>query len=187
MVRTPDVPANPSRGRAGDGLYAYAQVEVGPDGGYKNATREVAPFGTFMKGELVRLTLDVKTSPTFIVQTAYRHNVTRGVGAFQHESAEPLSLHIEAQSSHVPCEVLTGVIARLFEKADDGTVAGWEKTHPEIVSGVIIPAVREGMTPADVEALFGAPERRAEIGPKLIYFYPKMRVTFTAGKVTGVE
>lgn len=118
VVRAPDIPANPG----GRFNYAHALVEVGPDGSYGTGAGERTLFGTLIKGELVRLTLDVKTptEPTIIVQTVYQHNVIRG----GRESAEPLRLHIKGKSFRVPCEALTGVVARLFEKADDGAVAG---------------------------------------------------------------
>ncbi len=54
-------------------------------------------------------------------------------------------------------------------------------------SGVLVDEIRAGMTPAEVEGMFGAPEGRASIGEKVIYIYPNMKVTFTDGKVSDIE
>jgi hypothetical protein len=202
VVSSAGVPAATIQGRSGGGMWgdagmnnmgflpAHATVKVAPD-----ATTKSDDAGTFMKGELVVVGLDLhpkakdpsSTPPTIVVLSNFKHNVTRGTGAFQHESAETFGLNIQPESLDVGCAVLTELIARLFERADGATVANWEKAHPEISNGVIVPSVREGMTTAEVEAIFGTPERRAEVGGKTMYYYPKMKVTFTDGKVSGID
>jgi hypothetical protein len=46
-----------------------------------------------------------------------------------------------------------------------------------------------GQTKDQVTADFGEPQRKAAVGPKEIFFYTdlKMKVTFTNGKVSGVD
>ncbi len=51
----------------------------------------------------------------------------------------------------------------------------------------MVAEVAGGMTTAEVEGILGAPERRATLAGKTIYFYPKMKVTFQDGKVTNIE
>jgi hypothetical protein len=44
-----------------------------------------------------------------------------------------------------------------------------------------------GQTTDQVIAILGKPQKIAKVGPKEIYFYPDMKVTFTNGKVSDVE
>jgi hypothetical protein len=47
--------------------------------------------------------------------------------------------------------------------------------------------VELGQTPDQVKAALGAPKRIANLGPKVIYYYNGMKVTFKDGKVSAVE
>jgi hypothetical protein len=49
------------------------------------------------------------------------------------------------------------------------------------------PSVELGQTPDQVQAALGAPSRVANLGPKVIYYYNGMKVTFKDGKVSDVE
>ncbi len=51
------------------------------------------------------------------------------------------------------------------------------------------PTISMGQTKAQVTAAFGEPQRKAAAGPKEIFIYTdlKMKVTFTNGKVSGIE
>ncbi len=44
-----------------------------------------------------------------------------------------------------------------------------------------------GQTPDEVTATLGAPTKVANLGPKVIYYYNGMKVTFNNGKVSGVQ
>ncbi|MGA2906029.1 MAG: hypothetical protein ABSD98_19560 [Candidatus Korobacteraceae bacterium] len=44
-----------------------------------------------------------------------------------------------------------------------------------------------GQTKEQVEAMFGPPQRVANVPPKIIYVYPDMKVTFVNGKVSAVD
>jgi hypothetical protein len=49
------------------------------------------------------------------------------------------------------------------------------------------PTISLGQTKAQVLAAFGEPTRKAVLGPKEIFVYKDMKVTFTNGKVSNVE
>ncbi len=51
------------------------------------------------------------------------------------------------------------------------------------------PTISMGQTKSQVIAAFGEPQRKAAAGPKQIFYYTdlKMKVTFTNGKVSGIE
>ncbi len=49
------------------------------------------------------------------------------------------------------------------------------------------PTIAIGQTRDQVTAAFGQPLREAKLGPKQIYYYKDMKVTFTNGKVSNVE
>lgn len=48
-------------------------------------------------------------------------------------------------------------------------------------------SIRLGQTISEVEATFGQPRTRIELGPRMIYTYPDIKVTFTDGKVSDVQ
>ena len=48
-------------------------------------------------------------------------------------------------------------------------------------------SVELGQTPDQVQGALGAPKRVANLGPKVIYYYNGMKVTFTNGKVSDVQ
>jgi hypothetical protein len=47
--------------------------------------------------------------------------------------------------------------------------------------------VAKGQTPEQVRAILGAPSKIADLGAKVIYFYPQLKVVFTNGKVSEVQ
>jgi hypothetical protein len=49
------------------------------------------------------------------------------------------------------------------------------------------PSVEIGQTPDQVKSSLGAPARVANLGPKVIYYYNGMKVTFKDGKVSDVQ
>jgi len=49
------------------------------------------------------------------------------------------------------------------------------------------PTIALGQTKAQVSAAFGDPARKAVLGPKEIFFYKDMKVTFTNGKVSNIQ
>lgn len=47
--------------------------------------------------------------------------------------------------------------------------------------------IKIGQTPEEVVAILGAPEKKVDLGAKLIYMYKDMKVVFVDGKVADVE
>ncbi len=49
------------------------------------------------------------------------------------------------------------------------------------------PTIQLGQSPDDVTAALGQPEKIVNLGPKQIYYYKDMKITFVKGKVTDVQ
>jgi len=47
--------------------------------------------------------------------------------------------------------------------------------------------IRVGMTPSEVASILGPPEKTAEVGPKLIFIYRDLKITFIDGKLTDAQ
>ena len=48
-------------------------------------------------------------------------------------------------------------------------------------------SIEKGMTPDQVEAAMGKPEKKVTLGAKVIYYYKDMKVIFIGGKVSDVQ
>jgi hypothetical protein len=48
-------------------------------------------------------------------------------------------------------------------------------------------SIEKGMTPDQVEAALGKPDKKVTLGPKVIYYYKDMKVIFISGKVNDVQ
>ena len=48
-------------------------------------------------------------------------------------------------------------------------------------------SIDKGMTPDQVEAALGKPDKKVNLGPKMIYYYKDMKVIFMSGKVSDVQ
>ena len=71
---------------------------------------------------------------------------------------------------------------------DNGAPAGGTPTGcSHACSGRSPASVELGQTPDQVQAALGAPARVANLGPKVIYYYNGMKVTFNNGKVSDVQ
>ncbi len=71
---------------------------------------------------------------------------------------------------------------------DNGTPAGGTPTGAATPAPAAPPAsVALGQTPDQVKAALGEPARVANLGPKVIYYYNGMKVTFNNGKVSDVQ
>jgi hypothetical protein len=58
---------------------------------------------------------------------------------------------------------------------------------PAVAAAAAPPSVELGQTTDQVQAALGAPSRVANLGPKVIYYYNGMKVTFKDGKVSDVQ
>jgi hypothetical protein len=72
---------------------------------------------------------------------------------------------------------------------DAGVPISAAPVNPPLVSSrPAAPAtVEKGQTPGQVQAAMGTPARVANLGPKVVYYYNGMKVTFNNGKVTDVQ
>ena len=48
-------------------------------------------------------------------------------------------------------------------------------------------SIEKGMTPDQVEAALGKPDKKVNLGSKQLYIYKDMKVTFVNGKVSDVQ
>jgi hypothetical protein len=112
------------------------------------------------------------------------HSITRGVGAFQHESKEiPNAILV------FPLDQSKVLIDQWFETY--GTMEDANNSSnarpSNTASGVSVKEIKLGMTPAEVEAVMGPPVTRVDLGAKVLYKYKDMTVEFKDGKVTDVR
>jgi hypothetical protein len=72
----------------------------------------------------------------------------------------------------------------------DRAVAEADRSEQEVIQGGTAGSattITLGMTPADVEGILGRPPRTADLGPKVIYLYKDLKVTFLKGRVSDVQ
>jgi hypothetical protein len=184
-------PSMPEKGRSGTaGTTDAAPVFFNANGTRK--TDDDARFLSYAVGELIQPTSIEQqqwgkkaTDGTVVVSVTslLKHSIPRGQGTFQHQSPERLSAMVHFELN-MPCDVAKAAWNALMTSASEQEVAAAMAKYP---SGVIVEELRQGMTPQEVEAMLGPPERQATLGAKRIYFYPKMKVTFVDGKVSDIE
>jgi hypothetical protein len=187
-VKVVDLRGEPEAGPRGDGQRMSVDVVIKPDGSRGHADGTVP----FRPGEAVKI-VDVTERPgdgagLVEVVSLFKHNITRGLAAMQHESPEKLRLFLIFQrpdeEKPFDCGMVGTAWSTLFSPLDAAAVQRMLSANP---SGVLVDEVKVGMTPAEVEAILGPPERKADLTTKTIYFYPRMKITFVAGKVADVE
>lgn len=113
------------------------------------------------------------------------HSITRGKGAFQHESLERGAAVLAFQQPD-PRDInsVTSVVNAWVKSFDtEGEAAQIGNT----ASGAFVKEVKLGMTIAEVEGVLGPPVTRADLGSKVLYKYKDMTVEFQDGKVTDVR
>ena len=88
-------------------------------------------------------------------------------------------------------EVLAGMLPQLLKVYSVGSEAGTSAasaaapaTQGEAANAA---SIKLGMTTAEATAALGQPEKIVNLGSKVIYFYPQMKVTFVEGKLTDVQ
>ena len=125
------------------------------------------------------------------LESVMKHSITRGVGAFEHQSAEPLISRLSIPLIHDLsgpagsfCDKFKLAWNRLFDPATGEEIAAAIRANP---TGVFVDELKSGMSTREVEAILGAPERKASIAFKVIYFYPRMKLTFIDNKLQNVE
>ena len=122
-------------------------------------------------------------------RTVNPHGIERGVGAFRDTYYENVStkLRFFFNRSVMDSSNLTTVFSTIdewvkpFDSYDEAIKVG------NTVSGAFVKEIKLGMTFAEVESIFGVPQKKATLGNKVIYKYSDMTVEFVDGKVADVK
>jgi hypothetical protein len=69
------------------------------------------------------------------------------------------------------------------QQADQGQQGGQQQPQQQVEPQ----SIEKGMTTDQVEAAMGKPEKIVNLGPKKIYVYKDLKVTFLNGKVFDVQ
>lgn len=182
-VRVADLTGEPSLGESGGEGNESAMILVDGDGTMSPRTTGSTAI---RRGEIVSTAR--KGAHSLEASTALKHNVTRGKGTFEHQSSETLNVELAfsdlGNAATFDCSTVRRAWDQLFDAVDDATV---EKLLADYPTGVLVEEVKVGMTTAQVEGLMGSPERKADLGSKVVYFYPRMKLTFVGGKLADVE
>lgn len=155
-------------------------------GARKKGTGPLSPSDTFLpKGEVLKsLKAEVHGEWLLIwVESLSPHSVTRGIGAFEHESHErpAATLMFPAGGDYDHARGFIDQWLKPFDTQEEAAKIG------NTASGAFVKEVKLGMTPAEVEAVLGLPETKVDLGEKVLYRYKNMTVEFHGGKVTDVR
>lgn len=177
------------------GNEAYVQVEVSDSGseivtkGFRSGYWARACGATaeqVHKGEVLRSSKHTGISGNSLeipVTSVSPHAVTRGIGAFQHESHEypGATLVFPVEGGYDQVGALVDKWLKTFDTQEEAAKFG------NTASGAFVKEVKLGITPAEVEAALGLPETKVDLGEKVLYKYKNMTVEFHNGKVTDVR
>ena len=139
------------------------------------------------KGEVLKVShVSFQSGYLFIdLRNVSPHAVTRGIGAFAHESMEMGKVAIFVWSDKGrdldQAEALAAQWLKPFDTAAEAASFG------NTSSGVFVKQVKAGMSFAEVESALGAPQTRVDLGEKVLYKYKDMTVEFHDGKVADVR
>jgi hypothetical protein len=148
------------------------------------------------KGEVLKITavrlLDVRKARRGVEKGVYLslgvenvspHAVTRGVGAFAHQSMERGRADIIYSVDFTAADALAAQWFTLLDGNNPADAAQLGNT----ASGIFVNQVKAGMSFAEVESALGVPLTRVDLGEKVLYKYKDMTVEFHGGKVTDVR
>ncbi len=114
------------------------------------------------------------------------HAITRGIGAFEHQSLKggATEMEIRAESGKAfNADAVNDQWFMLFDSEAAVKTARIGNTE----TGVFVNQVKLGMSFAEVEAALGVPQTRVDLGEKVLYKYKDMTVEFRDGKVSDVR
>ena len=122
-------------------------------------------------------------------RTVNPHAIERGVGAFRDTYYENVSIKLRFffNRSVMDSSNVTTVFSTIdewvkpFDSYDEAIKVG------NTVSGAFVKEIKLGITFAEVESIFGVPQKKATLGNKVIYKYSDMAIEFVDGKVADVE
>jgi hypothetical protein len=119
------------------------------------------------------------------VRNVSPHAVTRGAGAFQHESLEKgaaeFRFKLPDRSDFSSADPMVEQWLKLFDTQEQAAQFG------NTAEGAFVKEIKLGMVPAEVEAVLGSPVTKVDLEDKTLYKYKDMMVEFQAGKVTDVR
>jgi len=140
------------------------------------------------KGEVLKVFRVVFGRGYFILQVenVSPHSITRGIGAFAHQSLEigRAGVGFHEGNSGKDMDAAAALATHWFQPSN--TAADAAKLG-NTASGVFVNQVKAGMSYSEVEAALGFPQTRVELGEKILYKYKDMTVEFHEGKVTDVR
>jgi hypothetical protein len=121
-----------------------------------------------------------------VVVNVSPHSISRGAGAFGHESLErgAAFIRIRAGNDGKDLDAADALAAHWFKPFDTAADAA---ALGNTASGAFVNQVRAGMSFAEVEHALGVPQTRVDLGEKVLYKYKDMTVEFHDGKVTDVR
>jgi hypothetical protein len=141
------------------------------------------------KGEVLKV-LHVSFHSPYLsldLQSLSPHSITRGLGAFAHQSLEIGEVHIAilAGDKGKDLGAADALAAHWFKLATSADAAAPE--FGNTASGAFVSQVKAGMSFAEVEQALGVPQTRVDLGEKVLYKYKDMTVEFHDGRVTDVR
>lgn len=149
------------------------------------------PTQPIRKGEVLIIS-NVRTANKgariYLDAESTRHSLTRGIGAFEHESIEVGKINLAFASNGFRGRSQGGgdndqLISKWLRLSDTAERAKLGNT----ASMVEVKQVKLGMSFAEVEQALGLPVTRVELNTKVLYKYKDMTVEFQDGKVSDVR
>jgi hypothetical protein len=164
---------------------------------YYGCNEEPIHKGEVLKILEVRLEARSRNSPdvakgtylVFRVQIGTPHSVTRGVGAFAHQSIEVGTTFIYIRAGDGKDFSGGDALASQWFTLFDSQAAIDTARLGNTDSGVFVNQVKAGMSFKEVEEALGVPQTRVDLGEKVLYKYKykDMTIEFHDGKVTDVR
>jgi hypothetical protein len=140
------------------------------------------------KGEMLKVlgaNIDTSSVLHLSVVAVAPHSITRGTGAYAHQSVEaPIGWLMFSASNPKGSEALAEDWVRIMDAKE---VAAALASVGNTASGVVVDQIGLGMTFLDVERVMGTPKTRVDLGEKVLYKYSDMTIEFQLGKVTDVR
>ena len=118
------------------------------------------------------------------VENLSPHSVTRGIGAFAHESTEIGRAFIAIRAG---VGFNADALATQWFTLLDGTNSADAARLGNTAAGIFVNQVKSGMSFAEVESALGVPQTRVDLGDKVLYKYKDMTIEFNDGKVADVR
>jgi hypothetical protein len=106
------------------------------------------------------------------------HAIRRGIGAFEHTTYESGAAELRFKlNDPKDADQVQAALRQWLRPTDE--------TGGNTASGVQVPEIREGMTPAEVEGILGPPDVKLDSGGSTTYTYKSagLTVVFIGGKV----